>query len=111
MAGSINFDKDLRAKLGAEQYRLNKSKAGRCSSTAGRPRPYAKANMLRARLYSPQLVGQDVPVSPRHPYLKFGPGVHYLWHVYDEGVGTIEGVEVEAQEIIEHFFVRKKSEK
>lgn len=104
-----DFDTDLRIKLGAERYRFNKSKAGRCSSTAGQPRPYAKANMLRARLYSPKLIGQSIPVTPKHPYLKFGPGVNYLWEVFDDGVGRIEGVEVEAKEIINHFIVRKKN--
>lgn len=104
-----NFDKDLRAKLGAEQYRLNKSKAGRCSSTAGQPRPYAKVNMLRARLFSPKLIGQSIPVTPKHPHLKFRPGVNYLWEVFEEGVGRIEGVEIEAKEIIEHFIVRRKN--
>lgn len=104
-----DFDKNLRIKLGAEQYRLNKSKAGRCGSSAGQSRPYAKALMLRARLYSPKLIGQTIPVTPKHPYLKFGPGVNYLWEVFEEGVGRIEGVEVEAKEIIEHFIVRRKN--
>lgn len=106
-----SFDKNLRIKLGAEQYRLNKSKAGRCGSSAGQPRPYAKALMLRARLYSPKIVGQTLSVSPKHPYLRFQPGNTYLWEVLEEGLGRIEGVEIESQEIIEHFFVRKKSEK
>lgn len=104
-----SFDRDLRLKLGAEQYRLNKSKAGRCGSSAGQPRPYAKALMLRARLYSPKIVGQTLPVSPKHPYLRFQPGNTYLWEVFEEGLGRIEGVEIEAKEIIEHFIVRRKN--
>lgn len=104
-----DFDKNLRIKLGAEQYRLNKSKAGRCSSTAGQPRPYAKANMLRARLYSPKIIGQTLPVSPKHPYLHFQPGNTYLWEVFEEGLGRIGGTEVEAKEIIDHFIVRRKN--
>lgn len=104
-----SFDRDLRVKLGAEQYRLNKSKAGRCSSTAGQPRPYARANMLRARLFSPKIIGQTIPVSPKHPYLRFQPGDTYLWEVFEEGVGKIGGVEIEAKEIIDHFIVRRKN--
>ena len=34
MSGNRNFDKELRLKQGAEQYRLNKSKAGRSGSSA-----------------------------------------------------------------------------
>lgn len=104
-----SFDRDLRVKLGAEQYRLNKSKAGRCSSTAGQPRPYARANMLRARLFSPKIIGQTIPVSPKHPYLHFQPGNTYLWEVFEEGLGRIGGVEIEAKEIIDHFIVRRKN--
>lgn len=109
--GNANFDRELRMKQGAEQYRLNKSKAGRSGSSAGKPRPYAKANMLKARLFSPQLVGTSLTVTPKHPYLKFGPGVYYKWDIIDEGVGYIEGVLIEATDIAEHFVVKTKGAK
>ena len=106
--GNINFDKELRLKQGEAQYRLNKSKAGMSGSSAGQPRPYAKQNMLKARLFSPMLVGQKLTVTPKHKYLKFGPGVYYTWSIIEEGVGEIEGITIEAQEIADHFVVKPK---
>lgn len=108
MSGNRNFDKELRLKQGAELYRLNKSKAGRSGSSAGKPRPYAKANMARARLFSPMIVGQTLTVTPKHQYLKFTPGNYYGWRIIEEGVGYIEGVMVEAREIADHFIVKLK---
>ena len=109
--GNVNFDKELRLKQGAEQYRLNKSKAGRSGSSAGKPRPYAKQNMLKARLFSPQLVGKSLTVTPKHKYLMFGPGCYYEWDIIDEGVGYIGSTMIEAQEIIDHFIVKTKGAK
>lgn len=108
MAGNKNFDKELRMKQGSRTYFLNKSKAGRSSSTAGKPRPYAKHNIAKARLFSPILVGKSLTVTPKHKYLKFGPGVYYKWVIIEEGVGYIEGTLVEADEIAEHFIVKPK---
>lgn len=111
MAGNINFDKELRLKKGSAQYRLDKSKAGRCGSSAGQPRPYAKANMLKARLHSPLLIGQALTVTPKHQYLKFGPGVYYEWHIIEAGEGYIDSTPIDASEIIEHFIVKTKGKK
>ena len=108
MAGNVNFDKELRLKKGAEQYRLDKSKAGRCGSSAGKPRPYARANILKARLYSPVLIGQSLTLTPKHSYLHFQPGQYYECHIIEEGVGMIGNYELEAAEISEHFIVKPK---
>ena len=108
MAGNKHFDEELRLKKGSVQYRLDKSKAGRSGSSAGKPRPYAKQNMNKARLFSPLLVGRYLTVVPKHKYLKFGPGVYYNWYVIEAGVGNIEGVEITAQEIADHFIVKTK---
>ena len=110
MAGNRNFDKELRLKKGSVQYRLDKSKAGRCGSSAGKPRPYAKRNMLKARLNSPLMVGHSFTVSPRHSYLAFRVGQYYEWAIIDSGVGLINGIELEASDIIEHFIVIPKKE-
>lgn len=95
-------------KLGSEQYRANKSKAGRASSTAGQPRPYAKKNMAYARLYSPTLVGQSLTVSPRHNFRSFRVGEYYEWSIIEEGVGLIKDYELTAKEINDHFMVIPK---
>lgn len=106
--GNKNFDQELLLRQGRETYLANKSKAGMSSSTAGRPRPYAKQNMLKARLWSPLLVGQTLTVTPKHPYLKFGPGCYYEWKVTEVGSGIIESTEISAEEISEHFIVKPK---
>lgn len=111
MAGNVNFDKELRLKKGSVQYRLDKSKAGRCGSSAGQPRPYAKANMLKARLHSPLLVGQTLTLTPKHPYLHFQVGKYYECYIIEQGVGMISNYEIEADEIIEHFIVKTKGSK
>ena len=108
MAGNKNFDKELRLKKGSAQYRLDKSKAGRCGSSAGQPRPYAKANMLKARLNSPLLIGHSLTVTPKHQYLHFRPGAYYEWRIIEAGEGFIDYTSVEASEIIEHFIVKTK---
>lgn len=108
MAGNKNFDKELRLKKGSVQYRLDKSKAGRSGSSAGKPRPYAKQNILKARLNSPLLVGHSLTVSPKHPYLSFRVGRYYEWNIIEGGVGKVEGCLLEADDIIEHFIVIPK---
>lgn len=108
--GNRNFDKELRLKKGSVQYRLDKSKAGRSGSSAGKARPYAKRNMLKARLHSPLMIGHSLTVSPRHPYLTFRVGQYYEWDIIDSGVGFICGMELEADDIIEHFIVIPKKE-
>ena len=106
--GNVNFDKELRFKKGAVQYRMDKAKAGRSGSSAGRPRPYARQNMAKARLYSPSMVGRNLTVTPKHPYLAFRPGIIYEWGIMEEGVGEIDGIEITADEISEHFIVKRK---
>lgn len=103
----MNFDERLRMSMTREQYRLAKSKGGRSGSSAGQPRPYAKQNMFKAQLFSPRRIGSTILVSPKHTYLRFRVGHLYEWHVYDSGRGTIDGVEVSAEEIWEHFIVKK----
>ena len=103
-----NFDAELRMRLSSEQYRANKSKAGRSSSTAGQARPYAKNNMAYARLYSPLLVGQTLTLSPKHNYLSFRVGKYYEWSIIEEGVGLVNGYELTAKEIKDHFMVIPK---
>lgn len=110
MRGNTNFDRELRLRKGSVQYRLDKSKAGRSGSSAGKPRPYARVNMLKARLHSPLMVGHSLTVSPRHPYLTFRVGQYYEWAIIDSGVGLINGYELEADDIIEHFIVIPKKE-
>jgi hypothetical protein len=108
MAGNANFDSELRMKLGAEQYRLNKSKAGRSGSSAGKPRPYAKRNILKARLFSPVTVGKSLTISPKHNYMTFQVGKHYEWEVVEEGFGYADNIPLEANEVAEYFFVIPK---
>lgn len=108
MAGSKNFDQELLMKQGRETYLANKVKGGRSGSSAGKPRPYAKQNMLKARLWSPMLVGQSLTVTPKHPYHKFGPGCYYEWNITEAGFGIIEDTELSAQEIYDHFIVKPK---
>lgn len=104
----VDFDRYLLAKKGAAQYRLDKVKGGRCSSTAGCPRPYAKKNMQKARLFSPMIVGKTLLIVPKHNYLVFHPPRTYEWHVIEPGVGKAQGIELTAEEISEHFIVKRK---
>lgn len=97
-------------KKGSVQYHLDKVKAGSSGSSAGKPRPYARQNMAKARLFSPSLVGHSLIVVPKHNYLRFRVGTAYRWNVIEEGVGGINGLEITAEEISEHFFVRKKGD-
>lgn len=108
MAGVPNFDQALRAKQGSETYFANKRKAGAASSSKGKPRPYSKANALKARLWSPLFVGTSLTVTPKHPFKKFGRGVYYEWQITEPGSGIIENVAVSAQEIFDHFIVKAK---
>lgn len=108
--GDRNFDKELRLKKGSVQYRLDKSKAGRCGSSAGKPRPYARKNMLKARLNSPIFIGQSFTITPRHPFLGFAVGQYYEWNIIEKGVGVSRGHELDADQIIEHFIVIPKKE-
>ena len=108
MSGVPNFDQHLRMKLGKEQYLANKRKAGASGSSKGTPRPYSKANALKARLWSPLFVGTSLTVTPKHPFKKFGRGVYYEWEITAPGFGIIESTEVSAQEIFDHFIVKPK---
>lgn len=109
--GNVYFDQELRLKKGADQYRLDKSKAGRCGSSAGQPRPYAKANIAKARLYSPMSIGRHLTITPKHNYMVFRIGNYYDCEIIEAGVGLSQGVELEAEEIIEHFIVKTKGQK
>lgn len=106
--GTPNFDQMLRAKQGSETYFANKRKAGASGSSKGKPRPYSKANALKARLWSPLFVGTSLTVTPKHTFKKFGRGVYYEWQITEPGLGTIEGIDVSAQEIFDHFIVKTK---
>ena len=94
---------------GRAQYLSDKQKAGASSSSAGRPRPYARKNMATARLYSPQVVGQTLTVKPKQGYGSLRAGHYYGWKVIEPGLGVIEGMEISADEIREHFIVVPKS--
>ena len=67
----MNFDESLKLRKGIVQYKLDKSKAGKSSSTAGQPRPYAKKNMAIARLSAPQFVGHSFTVTPKQNFSTF----------------------------------------
>ena len=73
----LSFDARLRMSQTKEKYHADKVKAGRVSTSAGVPRPYARKNVLKAQLFSPKIVGTSVVVTPKHPFKKFGPGVYY----------------------------------
>lgn len=107
-APNKNFDKELRMKKGSEQYRLDKVKAGRCGSSAGKPRPYAKKNMLLARLNSPLMVGNTIYVTPKRNFAGMRVGYLYKWVVEEEGFGQIDGKPFEAREIVDNFMVIPK---
>lgn len=104
----MNFDERVRATKTREQYHLDKVKAGRSGSSKGQPRPYAKQNMAAARLYSPALVGQSLTVTPKHPYQRFRPTICYEWQVLEPGYGIIGIDDITADEIRQHFIVKKK---
>lgn len=106
--GNVNFDNNLKMMKGREQYYRDKSKAGRSGSSAGKPRPYARANMKYARLYSPLLVGQTVFLTPKKPLAGFVLGRLYEWRVIEPGVGLIGGSEFSADEIKDLFKVIPK---
>lgn len=108
MAGNKNFDRELRMKQGSETYFANKRKAGASGSSRGTPRPYSKANALKARLWSPLFVGTSLTVTPKHNFKKFGRGVYYEWKITEPASGIIEDVTVSAQEIYDHFIVKAK---
>lgn len=108
MAGNRNFDRELRLKKGSAQYHLDKMKAGSCGSSAGKPRPYARLNILKARLYSPKAIGQSITVTPKSSFAGFLVGKYYEWEVTDAGVGHIGKVTLRADEIFEHFIVKSK---
>lgn len=111
MAGNRKFDEELRMKKGREAYRLDKIKGGRAGSSAGQPRPYAKQTIQIARLHSPQLIGHSLLVTPKHQYRTLRVGQVYEWQVYDEGLGEIEGYDVDARELREHFVIKVKGKK
>lgn len=108
MAGHSNFDQELRARWDEYTYKANKRKGGMAGSSKGQPRPYAKQNILKARLFSPKTVGTSLTVAPKHRFQKFVPGVYYQWEVIEPGIGIIEGAEVSAQEIVDHFIVKAR---
>ena len=95
---------------GSAQYHLDKVKGGRCGSSAGKPRPYARQNMLIARLYSPKLIGQSVTVTPKESFSIFRVGHYYEWKVVDEGVGFIQGIELDADDIKKNFIVKRRKD-
>lgn len=111
MAGNKNLDQELLMKQGRETYLANKRKAGASGSSAGKPRPYAKQNALKARLWSPLFVGTSLTVTPKHPFKKFGPGCYYEWQITEPASGIIEDIDVSAQEIYDHFIVKPKGTK
>lgn len=106
----MNFDERLRIKKGSVQYHLDKVKGGRCGSSAGHPRPYARQNMLTARLYSPKLIGQSVIVTPKADFMGFRTGVYYEWRVVDEGEGYIGGMILDADDIKKNFIVKRRKD-
>lgn len=108
MAGNKNLDQELLMKQGRETYLANKRKAGASGSSAGKPRPYAKQNALKARLWSPLFIGTSLTVTPKHPYKKFGVGCYYEWEKTEADSGIIESTEVSAQEIYDHFIIKPK---
>lgn len=108
MTGRKNFDQELRMRQSRATYLANKSKAGMAGSSAGKPRPYAKKNMAYARLHSPQLVGQTLTVSPKHQFQTFQVGKYYEWSIIEAGVGLVDGYELTAKEIKDHFMVIPK---
>lgn len=95
---------------GSAQYHLDKVKGGRCGSSAGKPRPYARQNMLIARLYSPKLIGQSVIVTPKANFMGFRTGIYYEWKVVEEGVGYIGGMLLDADEIKQNFIVKRRKD-
>lgn len=106
----MNFDERLRMKKGSVQYHLDKVKGGRCGSSAGQPRPYARQNMLTARLYSPKLIGQSVTVTPKESFSIFRVGHYYEWKVVDEGEGYIGGILLDADDIKKNFIVKRRKD-
>lgn len=60
------------------------------------------------RLYSPNNIGQSVTVTPKRPYLHLRPGTYYIWKMVEPGVGLIEGEEMTAEELLEHFVIKEK---
>lgn len=106
--GNKNFDKELRLKKGAVQYRLDKMKAGMVGSSAGQPRPYAKKNIATARLFSPLLVGHSLTVTPKESDENFKVGQYYEWKVTEPGFGTIGQYEFDARQIQALFVVKTR---
>lgn len=100
-----NFDEELRIKKGDYQYRLDKSKAGRCSSTAGRPRPYAAKNMAVARLYSPNTIGHTLTVAAKRSFGRFRTGAYYQARVEEDGV-IVAGEFFDREELRELFIIK-----
>ena len=103
-----NFDAHLRSIQTREQYRLNKSKAGRMSSTKGKPRPYAKSLMLKALLHSPKVVGYKYTVKPKKNGI-LSVNNYYIWEVTEPGVGKILGHTITADELYENFIIIPKN--
>lgn len=109
----MSFDKNLQMKMSKEAYHAAKVRAGNLGSSAGQPRPYAKQNMQKARLHSPQLIGQSLTITPKHQHYPFHVGVYYEWQVVEEGEGEVyrDGrflTHATASEVWEHFKVIKK---
>lgn len=108
--GNKDFDRSLLLKKGRIQYINDKRKAGMSSSTKGMPRKYARQNMLTARLYSPKLIGQSVTVTPKESFSIFRVGHYYEWKVVDEGLGFIQGIELDADDIKKNFIVKRRKD-
>lgn len=104
----MNFDERLRISKGSYQYHLDKVKGGYASSSAGKPRPYAKQNMRVALFSSPRMVGHTLVVKPKHNFSQFHIGKLYECFIIERGVGIIEGEEFQASEIKEHFILVPK---
>lgn len=111
MAGHFNFDQELRARWDRQTYIDNKRKGGMTGSSKGQPRPYAKANALKARLWSPRTVGRTLTVVPKHNIPGFRIGQPYEWEVVEPGLGYINGIMLKADEISSHFIVKPKGKR
>lgn len=106
-----NFDKQLRASKGGLQYHLDKVRGGQSGSSAGKPRPYARANIAIAQLYSPRAVGRVFAVKPKSNWNQFRMGAYYEWKMTEPGYGLIDGVEVSADELKKNFIIITKRRK
>lgn len=106
-----DFDKQLLARQGREKYIQNKVKAGRSSTSAGKPRPYARKTIAIARLYSPRAIGRVFAVKPKSNWRQFQMGKYYEWKMTEPGYGIIGGAKLPADELRKHFIIIPKRRK